>query len=71
MLTGREQQILQLISSGDTTCEIAKKLNICKTTVIFHRNNLKKKLNAKNSCQMVLNGIKKGLILLKPLITEG
>ena len=70
MITKREQQVFECIAAGCTTCEIAKKLNIAETTVIFHRKNLKTKLHAKNSCELIVNGIKKGLILAKPLIYD-
>jgi DNA-binding NarL/FixJ family response regulator len=70
MLTIREIQVFQLIASGLNTCEISKKLSISETTVIFHKNNLKNKLHAKNSWQMIHLGIKKGLLDLDTLIFE-
>ena len=70
MLTKREKQVLELLDLGYTNSEIAENLNISRTTVIFHRKNIKIKLHAKNSCELVLNGIKMGLISIKPLNYE-
>jgi len=52
-LTERELEVLKLISKGLTVKEIALKLYIAETTVIFHRNNLRKKFKAKNTAELI------------------
>ncbi|MEJ7646661.1 MAG: helix-turn-helix transcriptional regulator [Chryseolinea sp.] len=51
--TGKEKEVLALISVGLTTKEIAGKLNISYHTVETHRKNLLRKSAAKNSAQLV------------------
>ena len=53
MLTDRERQIMDLVVSGFTTREISKALYISETTVVTHKQNVKEKLNARNSCHCV------------------
>jgi len=52
-LTPREFEVLNMVSNGATSKEIASSLNICIKTVEIYRSNLLKKLNAKNSAQLV------------------
>ncbi len=52
-VTKREQQILQLISVGKTSSEIASVLFISIITVETHRRNLLQKFNAKNMIELV------------------
>lgn len=52
-LTKREQQILQAISAGYTSNEIAEKLFISVITVETHRRNLLQKFKAKNMIELV------------------
>lgn len=52
-LTGKEKEVLALISTGLTTKEIAGKLNISYHTVETHRKNLLRKSSAKNSAELV------------------
>lgn len=61
-LTRREQEILQLITDEYTTDEIADRLFISSTTVITHRKNLLRKLNAKNVAGLVKKAIQFGLL---------
>ena len=51
--TGKEKEVLALISAGLTTKEIAGKLNISYHTVETHRKNLLRKAAAKNSAQLI------------------
>ncbi len=44
-LTGRERQIMNLISKGNSNCEIAKNLFLSESTVKTHIYNIYKKLN--------------------------
>ena len=48
-LTPQEIQIVDLISKGKTTKEIAEMLNASVSTIATHRNNIRKKMNLRNS----------------------
>ncbi len=61
-LTGREIEILKLISNGSTDRDIAEALGISYNTVRTHRQNLREKLNATNSIGMIKNAIERKLI---------
>lgn len=52
-VTPREREILDLISRGHSTKEIARLLGISPKTVEFHRANLLKKFGARTSSQLV------------------
>jgi two-component system, NarL family, response regulator NreC len=52
-LSPREGEVLALIADGFTTKEIAEKLFISNRTVETHRVNMLKKLNVKNSAELV------------------
>ena len=52
-LTPREQEILDLISDGCSTKEIAARLEISPKTVEFHRSNLLRKYGARSSLELV------------------
>ncbi len=57
-LTKREFEILQLIAQGYSIKEVATKFDIKLTTVIFHRNNLREKFNARNCPELVAKAYK-------------
>jgi len=61
-LTRREKEVLQLVVDEYTTDEIAAKLFVSSTTVISHRKNLLRKLNAKNVAGLVRKAIEFRLI---------
>jgi DNA-binding NarL/FixJ family response regulator len=61
-LTERELEILVNICNGMTNIEIANKLFISPKTVEVHRSNIFKKTDVKNSAQLVMYAIKRGLI---------
>ncbi len=52
-ITAREQEVAGFIASGLTNKEVASTLNISNHTVQFHRSNLMKKLNLKNTADLV------------------
>ena len=62
-LTFREIQIIQLLSDGFYTREIAEKLFISPKTVERHKTNILKKLNLRNTAHLVKMAIQNGLIM--------
>jgi DNA-binding CsgD family transcriptional regulator len=52
-LTPREKEIMQLVSQGSSSKEIAAKLFISKHTVESHRKHILRKLSVRNAPQMV------------------
>jgi len=61
-LTEREFEILVHICNGMTNNEIAAKLYISSKTVEVHKSNIFRKTDVKNSAQLVIYAIKRGLI---------
>jgi DNA-binding NarL/FixJ family response regulator len=61
-LTKREREILKLIIAGYTSHEIAEKLFISYFTVGEHRKNIMKKLEVKNTAELVSIAVKENLI---------
>lgn len=61
-LTGREIEIVQLISRGLIAKEIANQLNLSTHTVYTHRKNIMKKLQMNSTSELVLYAIQKGLV---------
>jgi len=62
LLTGREQQILQLIADGKSSQQIAKALSISFKTVAAHRSAIMKKLDAHEAASLIRHAIRQGLI---------
>ena len=52
-LTPRQQQILELVTAGYTSREIAQQLKISMQTVEVHRFNLMRRLNVRNVAQLI------------------
>jgi two-component system NarL family response regulator len=61
-LTRREREVLKLIGEGLTAKEIATRLRIAPKTAQVHRDNLKRKLNAKSTAAIVRYAIERKLI---------
>ena len=61
-LTGRENEIIDLIVNEYTTFEIAQKLFISEKTVETHRKNLLQKLNVRNTAGMVRIAVERGIV---------
>lgn len=61
-LSGREIEILELISQGLTNNEIADKTYISAHTVASHRKSLMKKFGARNNVDLVISAIKENFI---------
>ena len=65
-LTPRERQVLKLVAEGRTSRDIADLLSISTRTVEHHRANLLKKLNIKNTADLIKYAIQKGYVLPTP-----
>jgi DNA-binding NarL/FixJ family response regulator len=61
-LTKREREILKLIGEGNSSKEIASKLNISETTVKTHRNHLMDKLNVREVAGLTRESIRLRLV---------
>lgn len=62
LISPREQEVLQLISNGYVTREIASSLFISDYTVNDHRKALMSKLDARNVAQMIRRGFELNLL---------
>ena len=62
LLSGRERQVLQLVSEGHSTKDIAAQLGISVKTVESHRTNLMKKLDIHERAGLVRYAVRSGLI---------
>lgn len=62
LLTQREREVLQLIAEGISSKEIADRLHLSPGTIETHRKNLLKKLNARNSAELIRMAITEGLL---------
>jgi len=61
-ISPRENEILELISNGLVTKEIANQLHISDSTVITHRKNLIQKLKVRNTAELIKKASKHMLI---------
>ena len=61
-LTAREHEVLQLLSHGLNSGEIAQKLFISVNTVEYHRKQLWRKLSANNAAHLVGNAFRMRLL---------
>jgi DNA-binding NarL/FixJ family response regulator len=64
-ITRREKEIITLISMGLSNKEIADKIHISTNTVDAHRYNVLKKLEVKNTAEMLMKAIKLRIIEAK------
>lgn len=64
ILTKREVEIVRLICQELTMKEISERLFLSEQTVLTHRKNLMKKIQAKNSVSIVRHAIKSGIVHL-------
>jgi DNA-binding NarL/FixJ family response regulator len=62
VLTSSEKDIVNLISRGFTTKEIASRKNISYHTVNTHRKNIFRKMGVSNSSELIMNALKAGWI---------
>jgi DNA-binding NarL/FixJ family response regulator len=61
-LTARQREVLQLVAEGDTTKEIARKLNLSVKTVEMHRSQLMASLDIHDIAGLVRYAIRMGVI---------
>jgi DNA-binding NarL/FixJ family response regulator len=61
-LTPREQEILTLVATGDTSKRIGDTLDLSTRTIERHRANLLKKFNQKNSVSLIQSALHHGLL---------
>ena len=64
-ITQRERQVLDQLSLGLTTSEIASALYVSVHTIDTHRKNLLSKMQARNSAGLVRKGFEHGLLSLR------
>ena len=61
-VTDRERAVLQFLSQGATSHDIAEALTISERTVKFHIGNIIRKLEAKNRTNAVVMAMVRGLL---------
>jgi DNA-binding NarL/FixJ family response regulator len=61
-LTKREQEVLEMVTEGLTTQEIAKKIFVSFDTVETHRRNIIQKFGARNTVDAVVKAMRMGMI---------
>jgi two-component system secretion response regulator SsrB len=66
VLSKREREVLQLLTEGRTTKQIAKRLHISSKTVEVHRLNIMSKLKMDSIAQLTKYAIQQGLTLPEP-----
>jgi DNA-binding NarL/FixJ family response regulator len=64
-LTGREQEILELIWAGFKNKEIGQRLKISVKTVEAHRANMMKKMRVSNTAQLLKTAIQGNMIKIR------
>jgi DNA-binding NarL/FixJ family response regulator len=67
-LTSREREVLQLVTDGLTSAQIAEKLSISPRTAETHRANMMRKLGLRNQAELVRYAIQHHIV---PLETNG
>lgn len=60
-LTPREFEVLELITKGMTTAQIAENLHVSVHTINSHRKNILKKLNLKSPAELIVYALESGL----------
>ena len=60
-LSPREFEVLQLITKGRKTTEIADRLNVSVHTINSHRKNILKKLNLKSPTELIVYAVESGM----------
>jgi DNA-binding NarL/FixJ family response regulator len=63
-LSKREKEVLHLVVKGLTSRQMAEHLNLSQRTIDHHRSNLLKKLDRKNSVDLVNYAVRNGLVTM-------
>jgi len=63
VLSSREKEVLALLAGGKSSKEIAQHLSLSAATVHAHLGKIKKKLDIKNSAELIRYGLQKGYVL--------
>jgi len=61
-ITSRESQVLELLSFGNSSIEIADQLHLSRETIRSHRKRLRSKLDVQNSAELIRLGFELGLL---------
>lgn len=61
-LTDREREVLQMVSEGLTTPEIARRLSISPRTAELHRSRMMSKLGLRNQTELIRYALKRGIL---------
>ncbi len=61
-LTNREKQVISLVAAGNKSKEIAELLRISIRTVEHHRANIMRKIDAKNTVEMIMYAVQHGFV---------
>jgi DNA-binding NarL/FixJ family response regulator len=64
VLTAREREVLQLFAEGNSTAQIAERLNLSVKTIETHRQNIMEKLNLRSIAELTKYAIREGLTSL-------
>ena len=62
LLSSREYEVLELITKGFTTSQIAEKLHLSIHTINSHRKNILKKLNLSSPTELIVYALESGLV---------
>ena len=66
-LSQREKEVLELIVKGFINKEIADKLNISTSTVIFHRKNICERIGSKSIGRLTIYAVMNGIVDLREI----
>lgn len=61
-LTSREREVLQLVTEGQSSIGIGRRLFISPRTVEIHRQNMMRKLGLRNQAELIRYALKKGIL---------
>lgn len=64
-LTGRQQEVIQLIAEGKSNKEIARQLNLAETTIKMHVTHIMRALDVNNRTQAVVKAERLGLVAVE------
>jgi DNA-binding NarL/FixJ family response regulator len=61
-LTDRERQVYQLLAEGNSSKDIAKRLNLSLHTVETHRWRIMEKMDLHSPAELVLSAVRRGMV---------